>query len=138
MQATVDNKTMNAVLTDLLANLGVESVSEMELGEAYEVDMSDTVFMDLHVEKVRPNRLSIAHYYEQNGDLCPDPDVVFKPVEDRFVPVEIFRKSVLGATCELDPDGVTGNSDFLETWAKNLRTQGHVEAAKTASSLGGA
>ena len=34
-------------------------------------------FMDLVVENVGLNQISVAHYYEQNGDLCQDPEVVF-------------------------------------------------------------
>lgn len=121
---------MNSVLTDLLTNLGVDSVDNMDLGEAYEIDMSETAFLDLHVEKVRPGRLSIAHYYEQNGDLCSDPDVVFKPVDGRFVPVELTQQTAFGEKYRTDPNGLAGVNQLLERWGTNLRNQGHVEAAK--------
>lgn len=31
--------------------------------------------MDLVIEKLGDNHYSLTHYYEQNGDLCPDPDM---------------------------------------------------------------
>ena len=35
-------------------------------------------FMDLHFEKIGKNVFSLAHYYKQNGDLVPDPDMVIR------------------------------------------------------------
>jgi len=35
-------------------------------------------FMDLILEKIANNEISLAHYYEQNGDLIPDPDITVK------------------------------------------------------------
>ena len=130
MQTETDgNEAMNRVLTDLLENLGVDSIGDMDLGEAYKIDMTDTVFMDLHVEKTQPNRLSVAHYDELNGDPLRDPEIVFKPVDGQFVPVEIQRHTVLGEQYDHDPNGIAGVDGLLETWANNLREQGHVEAA---------
>jgi len=137
MQTTVDNDTMNGVLSNILANFGVGSVDSMELGEAYKIGMGDTPFKDLHVEKVRPNRISIAHYIKENGDLCRDPEIVFKQVDGRFIPVELQQQTPLGSQYEHDPDGIEGVDELLETWGSNLREQGHVEAAKTAEQLGG-
>jgi len=137
MQTQAENETMNTVLAEILVNLGVESVESMELGEAYKIDMSDTTFMDLHVEKVRPNRLSIAHYVKQNGDLCRDPEIVFKQVGEGFVPVELQQDTVFKPHYKHDQDGLSGIDDLLERWGENLREQGHVEAAKTAEQLGG-
>lgn len=34
-------------------------------------------FMDLVVESIGQNQVSVAHYYEQNSDLCQDPEIVF-------------------------------------------------------------
>ena len=34
-------------------------------------------FMDLCIENIGRNCISVTHYYEQNGDLCQDPEIVF-------------------------------------------------------------
>jgi len=61
-----------AVLDELTANLDV--------GDSHKIDRG-TVYMSVHVECLHGSGLgllySIAQYYEQNGDLLPDPDVVF-------------------------------------------------------------
>jgi len=137
MKQTTDSETMNGVLGDLLANLGFESVSDMELGEAYHIDMEDTPFMDLHVEKTRPDRLSVTHYVESRGDLCRDPEVVFKQDGEQFIPVEFQLDNLLGGKYEHDENGIEGMGEYLDSWGRNLQTQGHVEAATTATHVGG-
>lgn len=58
------------------------------LGEycARKVDNSHGTFMTVHVENIGPCPLgqvySIAHYYEQNGDLVPDPEGCFIKAAD--------------------------------------------------------
>ena len=34
-----------------------------------------TGIMDLHLESLSQNTVSLTHYFEQNGDLVPDPDM---------------------------------------------------------------
>lgn len=50
------------------------------------IDNSNGTFMPVHIELLNSNKdlagrpvsiYSIAHYFEQNGDLVPDPDMVF-------------------------------------------------------------
>ena len=52
-----------------------------EPGDAKKIDNTNGAFMTVHVELIHQNEhgrhYSIAHYYEQNGDLMRDPDVVF-------------------------------------------------------------
>ena len=35
-------------------------------------------FMDLHIDKIGPDRLAISHTYSQNGDRIADPDMELK------------------------------------------------------------
>src|SRR5688572_17664601 len=77
-----------AVLHELTANLDVGDSRKMDRGLGY---------MPVHVECLRRTGLgllySVAHYYEQNGDLVPDPDVVFVRRTEGWSPVS-FQNSL--------------------------------------------
>ena len=55
-------------------------VEGLKAGESRTIDNSDGVFMAVHVERLSRNKFSIAHYFEQEGDLCCDPDMTFVDV----------------------------------------------------------
>ncbi len=59
---------------------------ELMNGEDHlKIDNTEGTFMPVHIEKLYDKDLagrkvgiySVAHYYEQNGDLVPDPDMTF-------------------------------------------------------------
>lgn len=52
-------------------------IAGMEPGDHRRIDNTDGAYMAVVVEFLTEDRVSIAHYYEQNGDLCADPDVEF-------------------------------------------------------------
>lgn len=130
-------------------------------GENYvKIDKSEGVFMPLIVEKnvcdlddvlygsqmsVFKERfaVSLAHYYEQCGDLMADPEVVFLcykgPKGWKFAPVT-YRMDYMGLDRRYiytTPSGSTvleqrnqkDLRDFCETWLKNIAAQQHFEAA---------
>jgi len=83
---------------------------------------------------------SVAHYYEQNGDLMPDPDVVIDT--GTGAPIEITQPPPFGyfRVRWSDPDNghamINRYQDqavrsFLTIWSRNLREQGFVQAAKS-------
>ena len=92
-------------------------------------------FMAVHVEVVgqteRGLLISIAHYYEQNGDLMRDPDVVFL-VDERAYPIS-YRLDGLGLNQEAAhiQDGVwmvclkmqADICRFCNQWMKNIKSQ---------------
>ncbi len=100
-------------------------------------------FMDLIVEVLPPCPdtgamvLSLAHYFEQNGDLCQDPAMtvrVFGPREGRRGTVEAltFEQSIPPIHQEVypAPGKVTlaikrDLNSFLSLWLRNLKSQGH-------------
>ena len=55
------------------------------------IDNTAGAFMAVVVEKVGPDRWSIAHYYEQNGDLVPDPDLELVRQDGGWFPVAITQ-----------------------------------------------
>ena len=92
-------------------------------------------FDRLVIENIGCQRISVAHYYEQNGDLVADPDVVFFTGYGAWAPIEITQvMAVYRRYAELDDAGQTivrfdvrGQADlaaFTEEWAQNLLDQG--------------
>ena len=95
-------------------------------------------YMDLHVDLVHRNSkgyyLSLAHYYTQNGDLVPDPDMVVRVDTKRgIVEALSFQNAMFYGEVYDDiynPKMVNkkekkGQNDFLTDWLKNLIRQGH-------------
>ncbi len=108
-----------------LARHGVESVDQMDVSESYSVDVPG--FDTLTIEKVAPERLSVAHHRVQRGDLMCDLEVVFRVESNGWVPVEYTQHPRLHQHDEfgLQLDG------FVEKWNRDLREQGFLEAAAT-------
>jgi len=103
-------------------------------------------FMDLVVERLpcchltRKPVLSLAHYFEQNGDLCQDPEMtlrIFPPKEGRHGSVEALSyqmaippvyQVVYPEKGKVYPRLKRELNDFLRTWLRNLQEQGHRRA----------
>ena len=92
----------------------------------------------LVIENIGHNRISVAHYYTQNGDLCADPEIVFFVGYAEWVAIEVTQ--VLTGWCELarlneDSTAVThlatrrqaDTGEFAETWARNITGQKWLE-----------
>jgi hypothetical protein len=95
-------------------------------------------YMPLSIEVIGKNLVSVAHYFEQNGDLVPDPDAVYFTgygVENGWVPV--YLQMAIGTFYEASwvEDGEITRFDlreqaeqasFANMWARNLQEQGCV------------
>lgn len=96
------------------------TADDMKLGESYEIS-GEYADMDLTIEKVGKQRLSVAHYYEQRGDLMRDPEIVFDISGDTWRPIEyrqdpgIYRRNEAGL-----PDV----AEFAHVWSQTLENQG--------------
>jgi hypothetical protein len=76
---------------------------------------------------------SMAHYFEQNGDLCSDPEmVVFYYPELNMVEAYSFQQAIPPIYQEVFPE--PGKvyprlkrelNSFLSQWLRNLKSQGH-------------
>jgi len=98
----------------------------------YSVKIASNGFMPLIVEK-HGEQIVVAHYFEQNGDLIPDPDVEFVDLGgDEWLPVAIQHST--GLYCRTAEKAVSGNwliakgamldlRRFLKVWARNLKYQ---------------
>lgn len=93
-------------------------------------------FDRLCIERIASNAVSVAHYFEMNGDLVPEPDIVFFVDEwGEWLPIEITQ-SMTGWTRVVEfnedgdkimryrPDEQADIASFAETWAQNLIDQG--------------
>lgn len=113
------------LLTDLIPNLR----------ERNTMRLTKAGFMDLIVEKIdieaaadRENceGLSLAHYYQQSGDLIPDPDMELVVDWDRkrVEPVSIAMTGIYRRASESRAEE-QDQASFLVMWLRNLRAQGH-------------
>ena len=96
-------------------------------------------FLAVHVEHIgecpHGPLFSVAHYYEQNGDLMKDPDMVFACDQDQeYYPVEFPQDNlglyqcaaqwkeggkIKGVNLKLQQD----LAKFAATWTRNIREQ---------------
>lgn len=131
------NKTAAKTLTALTAN--------MDEGTARKIDNTDGTFMAVHVNRLHGNVYSVAHYYEQNGDLCPDPDMTFLWVEhtQAWIPLTIqqwcgYREGVIlnanGTIKAFRPRENRDQASFANMWMTNIkRQQGGLRALRKAA-----
>lgn len=128
------SKNAAAVLDELTADLNVGDSRKMDRGLGY---------MPVHVECLHRTGLgllySIAHYYEQNGDLVPDPDVVFLRRADGWSPMS-FQNSVAlrvavhfheDSTIEVHEKEQRDLVSFCQTWMRNIREQQGLPTRRT-------
>src|SRR4051794_36862311 len=81
-----------------------------ELGASKRVDKAKGAFMAVCVERVEHTShgpiFSVAHYFEQNGDLVPDPDVTFlRGATGDFYPLTYQDALAYRRSAELGEDG---------------------------------
>lgn len=95
------NSKSKSILEAILKELNLQ---EGTVGTAGKIDRGGNCIMAIHVEWVGDGLLSLAHYYEQEGDLLADPEMVFWFSSNKeFYPVSfkqdgvfpIFQKAIL-------------------------------------------
>jgi hypothetical protein len=107
------------------------------------IDTAGGAFMAVHVERIGLNRIgpvfSIAHYYEQNGDLVCDPDMTFvlDVTSDEtgrrwpVMPLTFEQGGVMyQVACEIEADGIRiarrtqrEQATFANQWMRNIAEQ---------------
>jgi hypothetical protein len=113
----------------------IEGISE---NNSYKkIDNSTTIFMPVVVERLGKNTMgdvySVCHYYEQNGDLMRDPDMVFwHGTDGNFYPVSfqqdnlgIYEQSVWldGQKYMIRQKQQSDHAVFANIWMKNIKYQ---------------
>jgi len=97
-------------------------------------------YMPLVIENLWDDKVSVTHYYEQNGDLCPDPDILFFTGYGEWVPVQITQPSGYQQVTwlarndygrlEVDkfhPQAQRDVGGFANQWGRNIKMQGWLE-----------
>jgi len=116
-------------------------------GGSIKIDNTEGSFMPAHVEILGEGstfiHFSVSHYYEQNGDLVPDPDMEFlvnvqglekemfwvTPVH--FQQGNLYMPSISKADMDLNrftslkyyPRAMSANKSFATMWVKNIFSQ---------------
>ena len=81
--------------------------------------------------------ISVAHYYEQNGDLIADPDISFLRAGGKYYPltwrmdgIGVFREYVQfgedGLVKSFEPRGQRETAEFAGEWMENIKIQQHL------------
>lgn len=127
------SKQMQAIITAIATKHGLDL---QHVGGHLRLDMPN--FDRLVIEVTDRNHVSVAHYFEQHGDLVADPEIVFFTGPDDWYPIEItqvfggYRKV---AWLKADQTGIDRFlplaqrevATFANQWARNIRAQGWLE-----------
>jgi hypothetical protein len=127
------NQKAARVLNTLTKGLAVPFAEDGE--SSRKIDNASGSFMAVSVERIGTNLYSVAHYFEQCGDLMADPEMVFLSKGGKWYPVSI-KMDALGVCREglvLDPytEEPTGirrreqkdEAVFAGTWMQNIKWQ---------------
>lgn len=106
------------------------------------VSITNEPFMRLVIEHIGEGphglpAISVAHYYEMNGDLCQDPEMCFEientqigivmhPYMFQMANPPIYQEVSNDAQCVALAEELR---QFAATWDSNLRDQGSIQAA---------
>ena len=127
-------KTLNATATKTLKTM----IEMMEDGYI-KIDNTNGSFMPVSVEQIFENekfkQISISHYYEQEGDLLANPEmiVIFEKASGLFIP-SYFKQDNLGVEQEsviMNLGEIVGvrtkmqvdHAIFANIWLKNIKQQ---------------
>lgn len=112
---------------EILHAHGYDDAASMTVGDDIKITLDSDAMMPLVIEKIADNRLSVAHYYTQRGDLMSDPEIVFRVNSDDWTPVRYTQHPHIHQHNE---DGLDSMDQFCTQWSRNLQRQGYVKTAK--------
>jgi hypothetical protein len=113
-------------------------------GKWQHIRIENDPYMPLVIEHVGRspqgnNMISVAHYFEQNGDLCQDPEMVFEVGPAGWLPVffqqaipPIYREAIVfkGGEVLIDRRQMADQKSFARVWDRNLKHQGFLKQAQ--------
>lgn len=100
----------------------------LQVAKARTISNGDA-FMAVHVDRLNTHLYSIAHYFEQNGDLCCDPDMVFYAPSDGVYVVS-FQQAIPPIYQHVDScsaEQIKSMRDFANQWMRNIQEQQGIE-----------
>ena len=109
-----------------------------KVGDHRKIDNTNGSFMPVSIEAVGTTHrgqliVSIAHYYEQNGDLMADPEITFVVAREDYVYPVSYKQDGLGIDRQyvrwegdkmlVDISDQNDVSRFCTTWMRNIKNQ---------------
>jgi len=133
---------MAKMLNQSAAKIFMVLIAGLAVGQSRKIDNTHGTYMPVSVERLGENRYSVTHYFEQNGDLVPDPDMEFMTLEAggnvAVIPLAIQHSTGhYQRTAELDDNGkikgfyvraLAEQVSFANTWMRNIRLQQGLKA----------
>lgn len=126
-------------LIELFGGLDKLKKAAVEGGDYIRIE--NEPFMRLVIEWIGPGtstyteQISVAHYYEQNGDAMRDPEITFEVERDTLEMTPLtFQQDNMGIYWELTtPAKLADAEEFCKMWDENIRDQGFLESFKNLS-----
>ena len=91
-------------------------------------------FMPLVIERLGNDRISVTHYYEQNGDSMSDPDMTFVfDNEAQTLSARTYQQDNMGLYQDAENGEVLNTrlvaelNSFANTWFRNIKNQEYVK-----------
>jgi len=113
------------------------AIAALEAGQDYAKSQLGGAFMDLNMDVLERRAdtivIALSHYFEQNGDLCADPDMEIRIYPARRMAEALtFQQAippiyseVYPAPGKVAPKLQRELNSFLNTWLGNCIKQGH-------------
>lgn len=135
-------KSLNKTASSIFAKL----ITQMGQADYLKLDRGGSAIMALSIEKLVPEVdfagnnatiYSLSHYFEQNGDLVPDPDMTFAVIDQKKVSKNLliipltFQNSIYyteaiflkADSWQIHPKQQADLADFANNWLKNIQWQ---------------
>jgi len=124
----VESHIKKSVLT---THVDMDAITEIMhiVGDFDYIAIKNKGFMPLHIERLSPSMISVAHYYDWNGDLAPDPEMIFE-LRDGFMQPTCYRYLNFTEVMR-DKFTISKYCESAKSWNGRIRQQGFVEASKS-------
>lgn len=125
----------SSYMQQIVAQIAIKhGVDLSKVGASMRLDMPH---MDrLCIERISHHEVSVAHYFEANGDLIAEPDIVFYVVNNTWYPIQI-QQSITGwqelaniTAGVVEHVATRRQADvarFADYWARNIKDQNWLE-----------
>ena len=131
---------MKTAIEKILA--GLKLLEAFTSNEDYYVKIESSGYMPLSIEK-HGSQITIAHYFEKEGDLIADPDMEFEVIEGEWSPVAIQHSTGHYYRAVEYRDGkkfvsrsqLLDQRQFARMWARNLISQGFSQGKVLAAEI---
>lgn len=124
--------TMKTAIEQILSALG--QLEAFKSSREFAIKIENSPFMPLSIER-HGDHITVTHYFEQNGELVPDPDMEFlelKSGRHDWIPIAIQQSTGSYCRAGVNVDGtwkfnaktMRELESFSRMWARNLIAQG--------------